>query len=65
MKMLLLFLRFGRKIPFYIGGLALIGGGFGIAFTQEYISFNLCRFILGMARMGMWINGIVIGKNQT
>jgi MFS family permease len=54
--------RFGRKIRIYIGGLALIGGGFGIAFTHHLVSLNVCRFLLGMARLGLWINGMVIGQ---
>ncbi|XP_076466252.1 organic cation transporter protein-like [Babylonia areolata] len=53
--------RFGRKMPFYFGGLALVGGGFGIAFTYDLISLNVCRFILGIARMAVFVNGIVIG----
>lgn len=54
--------RFGRKIPFYIGGLALVGGGFGIAFTTNLITLNICRFTLGLARMAVFVNGIVIGE---
>ncbi|XP_070184251.1 organic cation transporter protein-like [Littorina saxatilis] len=53
--------RFGRKIPFYIGGLALVAGGFGIAFTDNFIALNVCRFVLGMARLALWVNGMVIG----
>ncbi|XP_070190982.1 organic cation transporter protein-like [Littorina saxatilis] len=56
--------RFGRKIPFYLGGLALVGGGFGIAFTQNLITLNICRFVLGLARMALFINGIVIGMEM-
>ena len=56
-----LIFRFGRKIPFYINALALTGGGFGIAFTTNFISFNICRFILGFARLALWVNGIVLG----
>ena len=54
--------RFGRKIPFYFGGLALVGGGFGIAFTSNLYTLNVCRFILGIARMAVFVNGIVIGE---
>ncbi|KAK7476039.1 hypothetical protein BaRGS_00032746 [Batillaria attramentaria] len=30
--------RFGRKVPFYVGGLCQVAGGFGIAFTQSVSS---------------------------
>ncbi|KAK7497346.1 hypothetical protein BaRGS_00011390, partial [Batillaria attramentaria] len=51
--------RFGRKIAFYIGGFALIGGGFGIAFTQNIYTLSLCRFIMGAARIAVFVNGLV------
>ncbi|KAK7485174.1 hypothetical protein BaRGS_00023584 [Batillaria attramentaria] len=53
--------RFGRKVPFYVGGLCQVAGGFGIAFTQSLITFNVCRFILGIARICVFLNGLVIG----
>ncbi|XP_070190975.1 organic cation transporter protein-like isoform X2 [Littorina saxatilis] len=53
--------RFGRKLPFYIGALALMSGGFGIAFTTNFIVLNFCRFLIGLARMTLWVNGLVIG----
>ncbi|KAK7485172.1 hypothetical protein BaRGS_00023582 [Batillaria attramentaria] len=53
--------RFGRKIPFYVGGLGLLAGGFGIAFTQSIITLNLCRFLMGIARMAVFVNGLVVG----
>ncbi|KAL8595352.1 hypothetical protein ACOMHN_020105 [Nucella lapillus] len=56
--------RFGRKIPFYVGGLALVGGGFGIAFSTSFITLNICRFILGIARMTLFINGLVLGMEM-
>ncbi|KAK7497347.1 hypothetical protein BaRGS_00011391, partial [Batillaria attramentaria] len=55
-----LFVRFGRKIAFYVGGIALTGGGFGIAFTQNIYTLNLCRFIMGVARMAVFVNALVI-----
>ncbi|KAK7497348.1 hypothetical protein BaRGS_00011392 [Batillaria attramentaria] len=53
--------RFGRKIPFYVGALVLIGGGFGIAFTQNMHTVNLCRFLMGIARISTFINAMVVG----
>lgn len=53
--------RFGRKIPFYIGGFALIGGGFGAYFSTSIVTINMCRFVLGIARMSLFNNGLVIG----
>ncbi|KAK7108509.1 organic cation transporter protein-like isoform X2 [Littorina saxatilis] len=53
--------RYGRKVTFYVSGLALMGGGFGIAFTTNFINLNICRFFLGIARMATWINSFVIG----
>ena len=54
--------RFGRKITFYVAGLALAGGGFGIAFATNLLTLNVCRFILGVARMATWSNSFVIGR---
>nr|KAG5698235.1 hypothetical protein BaRGS_024042 [Batillaria attramentaria] len=53
--------RFGRKITFYIAGLALMCGGFGIAFTYSLLTLNICRFLLGVARMAVWTNSLIIG----
>ena len=57
--------RFGRKVPFFVAGLALIGGGFGIAFTTSLLTLNVCRFVIGMARLALWVNGLVIGTSQS
>ena len=54
--------RFGRKVPFYIGALSLIIGGFAIAFVHDFILLNIMRFLIGLARLSVWINGIVIGE---
>ncbi|XP_076466187.1 organic cation transporter protein-like [Babylonia areolata] len=56
--------RFGRKIPFYLGGLTLIAGGFGIAFSPSLPILNICRFIIGVARMTLMVNGLVLGMEM-
>lgn len=54
--------RFGRKITFYIASLGLISGGIGLTHTQSMPAVNVCRFTLGMIRMVMWTNSLIIGN---
>ncbi|KAK7497345.1 hypothetical protein BaRGS_00011389, partial [Batillaria attramentaria] len=53
--------RFGRKVSYYLGGVTLVAGGFGIAFTQHIVAFNILRVFLGFARMSIVINCVILG----
>ena len=56
--------RFGRKLAFLLNAMALLLGGIGIAFAKSLVAINVCRFFLGMAKVGIFVNGFVLGKHQ-
>lgn len=54
--------RYGRKISYVVALVLQFFAGMGVVFAPEYISFVICRVIVGAASNGGFLVAYVMGK---